>query len=105
MSTLRVLADCLDTNLSEVNVLYLPDPTHFTFSDSRDRAEQKYAFPPNQPRHLKDGKKRLLVHIPEGECLRELVGRIQALSGEVDNLAAQLRDEGIDIKDISRPLS
>ena len=105
VSSLRILADCFDDELQDVNILKFHSPDGFTFTDKRDRTE-KHRFPSSHSRvqSVDNDRPLVLVKIPNGESLKELVERIQNLLNEAEDLDGQLRNEAVDVKEISKAL-
>ena len=101
--SLRVIADCFDQDLPEVKV----DQVHehgFTFQDARDQSE-RHKFPPSHQRYrTTQGENSILIEIPNGTALFEIIGRIQDLSQEAASLNARLLDLGVDVNKISESL-
>ena len=103
---LRVLADCFDEALPEVNILEIHEHSQLTFSDTREKGA-RYKFPLSRPyvQAGAGGVKRPLVQVPDGSSLMELIENIQNLSSEAAALADQLRNEGVDVTAIHQALA
>ena len=99
--SLRIIADCFDSECPEVNVLDIHYENKFTFTDRRIKAD-KHVFPLSQQRLYPD--KLPLVSVPDGGKLIDLMGQIHALSREADDLNKRLRTEGIDLTEINKTL-
>ena len=99
--SLRIIADCFDSECPEVSVLDIHKENEFTFTDRRIKAD-KHAFPTSQQRLHPD--KQPLVSVPDGGKLIDLMGQIHALSREADDLNKRLRTEGIDLTEINKTL-
>ena len=100
--SLRMIADCFDQDLPKVKV----DQMHehgFTFQDARDQSE-RHKFPTSHQRYRTTEGDSILIEIPNGTALFEIIGRIQDLSQEAVSLNARLRDLGVDVNRISESL-
>ena len=100
---LRVIADCFDAGLPDVNFVEVHQPNVFTFRDTRDVTE-RHKFPRSQPQLQTTSGSRPLVRIPEGTTLLKLIELIQELSQEAEEFDSQLRNEGVDVSGISKTL-
>ena len=91
-----------DQDLPEVKVNQVHESA-FTFQDARDQPE-RHKFPSSHQRYKTIQGNSILVEIPNGTALLEIIERIQDLSQEAASLNARLRDMGVDVNRISESL-
>ena len=104
--SLRILADCFDLSMTDVNIIQTHDQNTFTFEDSRGK-DKRHSIPTNTPmkRITNEGISRPLIKVPNGSALIDTIERLYNLSKEASQLASELSDAGVDIVKISKTLT
>lgn len=105
---LRVLADCLDSNVSGMRMHEIRDGgKSFTVQETKEHKENRaYQLPKSNTAIVQqDGAKKQPFSIPDGKELQDIAKNIEELRLQAEELLSQLKNEGVDVRYICSTLS
>lgn len=99
---LRALADCLDLKIPEASVIGTTEGSLVVIRDNRNADKRSYTLPRIGTTTVRTGcgKEHPAIRISNGAGLSQIIQAINDLTQEAASLAAQLKDEGIDLHDL-----
>lgn len=105
---LRVLADCFDTDLSGIRMDEIRERgKSFTVQETKEHtANRAYQLPKSNVSVVQqDGAKKQSFSIPDGKELQDIAKNIEDLHVQAEDILNQLKNEGVDVRDICSTLS